>query len=65
MKNTYEVTYSEVYKWASVRETYYVEASSEEEARQIVDEGGGESMTQAIQHLDNHKSSDFINAKKV
>jgi len=65
MKNTYEVTYSEVYKWASVIETYHVEASSEEEARQIVDEGEGELMCQSLEHLDNHKSSDFLDASII
>lgn len=65
MKKTYEVKYYEVYKWASVIETYQVEASSEEEARRLIDEGEGEWMAQRIKHLDNHKSSDFINAKEV
>tara|TARA_R110002020_G_scaffold154637_1_gene334696 strand:- start:2632 stop:2841 length:210 start_codon:yes stop_codon:yes gene_type:complete len=67
MKNTYKVTYAETYKWAYIEEVYTVEATSEDEARDIIDEGGGTFVDEErkIVRLANHKGSEFVNIQKV
>tara|TARA_R100001594_G_scaffold16039_6_gene33291 strand:+ start:927 stop:1154 length:228 start_codon:yes stop_codon:yes gene_type:complete len=65
-KNKYHVKYRESYKWATVLETFEVTASSEEEARQLVDEGNGKLIGKPIvESLCNHKESDFIDAEYI
>ena len=67
MKKTYTVVWHDTYKWAKVKDTYEVQANSEEEARKIVDEGGAGHISREILNLDNLKEEDFQYAevKKV
>ena len=38
----YEVTYSTLYKWVRLEETWIVEAANKDEAQELVDSGEGE-----------------------
>ena len=63
--NKYRVKYLESYKWATVIDTYVVEANSEEEARNKVDEAEGELINTEIDSLENIKSSYFLDVEFI
>ncbi len=64
--NKYHVKYLEAYQWASVIDTYVVEANSEDEARDKVEEYfEGKLIETEIQSLVNHKGSDFIEVEFI
>ena len=63
----YKVTYNETYKWATISETWIVDAKSEEQAQELTDGGAGEYQQelQRVVRLDNLKESEFIDAEKI
>tara|TARA_Y100001938_G_C8002734_1_gene385595 strand:- start:497 stop:706 length:210 start_codon:yes stop_codon:yes gene_type:complete len=63
--NKYRVKYLESYKWASVIDTYVVEANSEEEAIQIIEDGEAELTDTEIDSLENNKSSDLLDVEFI
>ena len=65
--NKYKITYNETYKWATISETWIVDAKSEEHAQELTDAGEGEYQEelQRVVRLDNLKDSYFIEIEKI
>tara|TARA_R100000655_G_C2858254_1_gene170936 strand:- start:181 stop:390 length:210 start_codon:yes stop_codon:yes gene_type:complete len=63
--NKYRVKYLESYKWASVIDTYVVEANSEEEAIKIIEDGEAELTDTEIDSLENNKSSNLLDVEFI
>jgi|19_taG_2_1085344.scaffolds.fasta_scaffold17245_5 hypothetical protein len=63
----YEVTYSTLYKWVRIEETWIVEADNEDEARELVDSGEGEydSGKTTIIAKDKEVSDEHIHTYKI
>ncbi len=63
----YEVTYSTLYKWVRIEETWIVEAANEDEARELVDSGEGEydSGKTTIISKDKEVSDEHIHTYKI